>query len=111
MDGTGRDQEFLPDLGVADPPRDLELHLALQHEDKFIGRMGEILPSLSGFVDPEVAPEATFSPISLDLFAINACHLCCPSSLNELSSRDEKQAGSGVVPETKPPWLSVSLSL
>jgi len=38
-------------------PSDLELHLALQHNDQFVGRMREMLPSPSRRVDPEVATE------------------------------------------------------
>ena len=45
--GTGRDQDLLADLGVADPPGDLELHVALQHEDQFVGRMREVLSAPS----------------------------------------------------------------
>jgi hypothetical protein len=48
MDGTGRDQDLLPDPRVADPPGDLELHLPLQHDDQFVGGVREVLPPPSG---------------------------------------------------------------
>ena len=47
-----RGSELLADRRVADLPGDLEFHLPLQHDDKFIGRMREILPTLSGRVGP-----------------------------------------------------------
>ena len=61
MDSTGRDEEFFSDFWMADLPGDLELHLALQDEHEFIGRMGEVFPPLSGCIDPEVATNPRFS--------------------------------------------------
>jgi len=52
MDGTGRDQDLLPYHRVTDPPSDLEFHLALQHNDQFLGRMREVLPSPPWRIDP-----------------------------------------------------------
>ena len=68
MDCTSGDQKLLSDRRVTNLPSDLEFHLAFQDDDQFVGRMREILPSLSWLVGPEVATEPPFRPIGSNLF-------------------------------------------
>jgi hypothetical protein len=51
-------------------PSDLELHPTFQHDHEFVRRMGEVLPPLSGRVDPEVATESPLRPIGGYLFSM-----------------------------------------
>jgi len=74
MNGTGRDQKLVSDRRVTDLPCDLELHLAFQDDDQFVGRMREILPSPPWRVDPEVATEPPLRPIGCNLFPVDARH-------------------------------------
>jgi len=74
MDGTSGDQKFLSDDRVTNLPGDLELHLALQHDDQFVSRMREILPSPSWRVDPEVTTEPSLRPIGGNLFPVDGRH-------------------------------------
>jgi hypothetical protein len=52
MNCTSRDQKLFSDRRVMNLPSDLELHLAFQDDDQFVGCMREILPSPSRRVDP-----------------------------------------------------------
>src|SRR5208283_1184754 len=74
MNGTSRDQKLFSDRRVTDLPCDLELHLAFQDDDQFIGCMREILPSPPWRVDPEVATEPPLRPIGGNLLPLYDCH-------------------------------------
>jgi hypothetical protein len=106
MDGTSGDQEFLSDFRVANPPGNLELHLALQHEDQFIGRMREILPALSWRVDPEITAETPLRPFRSDLFTVDDCHPRSPHRLlasSSLLSTNSNNAAKGLTPSVPRP--------
>lgn len=72
MGYTSRDQKLFSDCRVINLPSDLEFHLAFQDDDRFVGRMREILPPPSRWVDPEIATEPPRRPIGGNLFLVDA---------------------------------------
>ena len=60
--GTGRDQQLLADPRAVNLARDLELHLALQHDDQLVRRVAEVFPWLARRIGPELATETTSPP-------------------------------------------------
>src|SRR5262249_1245784 len=80
MDGAGRDQKLFPDLRVAEPADDLEVHLTLQDDDQLVSRMREVLPAPSGRVGPEVATEPPLRPCGGNLLTVDDPHSQSPSS-------------------------------
>jgi len=77
MDSASRDQNFFSDRGVTDLPSDLEFHLALQHDDQFVCRVREILPSPTWRVDPKIATEPSLRPIGGNFFPVDGRHREC----------------------------------
>jgi hypothetical protein len=61
MDCTCGDQKLGSDRRMTKLSTDLELHLAFQHDDRFVDGMREVHPSLTWPIDPEVATEPRFS--------------------------------------------------
>ena len=62
MDGSCGDQKLVSDRRVTNLPSNLEFHLTFQDDYQLVGRMREILPSLSWRVDPEIATKPPASP-------------------------------------------------
>ena len=92
MNGTSRDQKLVSDRRVVNLPSYLELHLALQDDDQFVGRMSEIFPSPSWWVDPEVATEPPLRPIGDNLFPVDFGHrVMCLQESGQSRSVTESQ--------------------
>jgi hypothetical protein len=62
MDGSCSDQKLVSDRRVTNLPGDLEFHLTFQDDYQLVGRMREILPSLSWRVDPKDRNQTPASP-------------------------------------------------
>jgi hypothetical protein len=71
MVGPGRDQQLLAWLRAMDLSLDLELHIAIEHDDQFVGAVDEILPTFARRVGPQLAAEPSGSPIGGNLFSIH----------------------------------------
>jgi len=67
----GRDQQLLAKLRAMNLPLNLELHITIEHDDQFVGRVDEVLPTLARRVSLQLAAESTGGPIGGNLFAIH----------------------------------------
>ena len=68
MGGAGRDQDFFAGCGAQGFALKLELNLAFDEHHHLIDRVHEILPLLTGGVDPDIAAKATLGLAPFDLF-------------------------------------------
>ena len=74
MHCSGRNKQLLSYFWMAYHSVDLKLQFTFNNKNELVCRMDEILPTLSWWINPQVAAEASSGPVLRYILFIDRCH-------------------------------------